>query len=44
VATDYHDFVYLTKNQVEEFFIQMKEFVNLIDKMIHDKIKDQGIA
>jgi uncharacterized protein len=40
LAADYHDFVFLTKTQVEEFYDQIKEFVSLIDKMIKDRIKE----
>ena len=40
LAADYHDFVFLTKTQVEEFYNQIKEFVSLIDKMINDRIKE----
>jgi uncharacterized protein (UPF0332 family) len=40
MAADYHDFVYLTKTQVDEFFNQMKEFVNIVYKMIQDRIKE----
>ncbi|MDR3611343.1 MAG: HEPN domain-containing protein [Ignavibacteriaceae bacterium] len=40
VASDYHDFVYLTKTQVEEFFSQMKDFVGFIDRMIQDRFKE----
>jgi hypothetical protein len=39
VASDYHDFVFLTKTQVEEFYNQMKEFVGFIDRMIQDRLK-----
>ena len=39
VTSDYHDFVYLTKTQVEEFYNQMKEFVGFIDQMIQDRLK-----
>lgn len=42
VAADYHDFVYLTKTQVEEFFNQMKDFISFIDQMIQNRIKEQG--
>ena len=40
LAADYHDFVFLTKTQVEEFYNQIKEFVRLIDKMIKTRIKE----
>jgi len=39
VTADYHDFVDLTKTQVEEFYNQMKEFVGFIDQMIQDRLK-----
>lgn len=39
VVADYHDFVYLTKSQVEEFYNQMKEFVSFIDQMIQGRLK-----
>lgn len=39
VTSDYHDFVYLTKTQVEEFYNQMKEFVGFIDQIIQDRLK-----
>lgn len=38
VASDYHDFVYLTKSQVEEFYNQMKDFVMFIDQMIQTRL------
>lgn len=39
VASDYHDFVYLTKTQVDEFYKQMKDFVVFIDQMITERAK-----
>jgi uncharacterized protein (UPF0332 family) len=41
IASDYHDFVYLTKTQVEEFYNLMKEFVNSIDKLLLRKLNNQ---
>jgi uncharacterized protein (UPF0332 family) len=41
VAADYHDFVYLTKSQVEEFYFQMKEFISFIDNLIEHRVKER---
>jgi uncharacterized protein (UPF0332 family) len=39
-AADYHDFVYLTKTQIEEYRIRMAEFIKQVDALIQQRIKD----
>ncbi|MEI7485545.1 MAG: hypothetical protein WCK13_12620 [Ignavibacteriota bacterium] len=36
----YHDFVYLTKTQVDEYRLRMAEFIRQADLIIQQKLKD----
>lgn len=40
IASDYHDFVFLTKLQIQEYYEQMKVFVDHISNLINEKAKD----
>jgi len=38
IASDYHDFVYLTKTDIEEYYQKMKVFIQEIDRIIQEKL------
>lgn len=39
-AADYHDFVTLTKTQIDDYRIRMAEFIKQVDLIIKEKLKD----
>ncbi|MEI7813120.1 MAG: HEPN domain-containing protein [Ignavibacteria bacterium] len=39
-AADYHDFVTLTKTQIDEYRLRMAEFIRQVDLIIQQKLKD----
>jgi len=38
MAADYHDFVYLTRSQIDEYRIEMKKFIEEVHLIIQGKI------
>ena len=38
-AADYHDFVYLTKTQIDDYRVRMAEFIKQVDLIIKEKLK-----
>jgi len=41
-SSDYHDFVTLTKSQIEEYYSKMIVFVNVVEKVIQQKLKTES--
>jgi uncharacterized protein (UPF0332 family) len=40
IVTDYHDFVYLTKTEIQEYYLGMQTFIEEVDKIIQSKMKN----
>jgi len=41
-SSDYHDFVTLTKSQIEEYYSKMKDFVNVVEEVVQEKLKNES--
>jgi len=41
-SSDYHDFVTLTKSQIEEYYSKMKDFVNVVEEVIKEKLNNES--